>query len=280
MTDDVHPGAVGPGGEPRWEIEDLRTGWRQAGVEPGMHVIIHSALSSIGRVRGGAATVVSSLRRAVGPEGTLVTPSFTPQVADPDPLVRGLPDESVRVRRDQVPLFTPQMSSPMGAVAEALRLTPGAVRSWHPQVSVAALGACAGDIVASQPLQFAVGRGSPFERLRHVGGWILLVGVGHNRNSFLHHAESLIDRPRLKQRRFPVLVDGERIWWETLDVGDDNNTHFPVVGEDYERHAGIRPVQVGRARTVLLPAQDFVSFASHRLAELIDHERATASSSR
>lgn len=281
MADDVPPGAEVSGGSARsWEGDDLLAGWREVGVEPGMHVIVHSALSSIGRVRGGAATVVLSLRRALGPEGTLVTPAFTPQVADPNPLIRGVPDENVRILRDQVPLFTPELPSPMGAVAEALRLTPGAVRSRHPQASVAALGARAGDIVAKQPLNFAVGRGSPFDRLLRLEGWILLVGVGHERNSFLHHAESLIDRPRIKQRRFPVLVDGERIWWETRDVGDDNNTYFPVVGPEYERRAGIRPIEVGHARTVLLPADDLVAFASNRLAKLIDHERETASSSR
>jgi aminoglycoside 3-N-acetyltransferase len=96
----------------------------------------------------------------------------------------------------------------------------------------------------------------------------------------LHHAESLIARPRLKQRRFPVLVDGERIWWETLDVGDDNDTYFPVVGREYERHVGIRSVDVGRAETVLKSAQHFVPFASRRLIELLDEERTGASLSR
>ena len=178
-----------------------------------------------------------------------------------------------------MPLFGPDLSSPMGAVDEALRRTPGAVRSRHPQASVAALGARADDIVSRQPLHFAVGPGSPFATLLELGGWILLVGVGHNRNSFLHHAESLIARPRLKQRRFPVAVDGERIWWETLDVGDDNDTHFRV-GRDHERHAGIRPVDVGHARTVLLPARDLVPSASRRLTELLDEERMNASPSR
>lgn len=38
-------------------------------------------------------------------------------------------------------------------------------------------------------------------------------------------------------------VDGERVWAETPDVGNDNDTHFPVVGPDFERRAGIRPSQ-------------------------------------
>lgn len=259
--------------------DDLLAGWREAGVELGMHLIVHSAMSSIGRVRGGPATVVDSLCRAIGSEGTLVAPAFTPQVADPNPEVRSVSDDEVRARRDQVPVFTRDLPSQMGAVAETLRLTPKAVRSRHPQASVTALGARAQEIVARQPLQFAVGLGSPFETLLGLDGWILLVGVGHNRNSFLHHAESRIVRPRLKLRRFPMLVEGERVWWETLDVGDDNDTHFPVVGRDYERHAGIRPVDVGHARTVLLPARNFVSFAGRRLTDLLDQERSCASRS-
>lgn len=143
--------------------DDLLAGWREAGVELGMHLIVHSAMSSIGRVRGGAATVVDSLSRAIGSEGTLVVPAFTPQVADPHPEVRGVSDDDVRARRDQVPVFTLDLPSQMGAVAETLRVTPKALRSQHPQASVTALGARAQEIVARQPLHFAVGLGSPFE---------------------------------------------------------------------------------------------------------------------
>lgn len=238
-----------------------------------MHLIVHSALSSLGQVHGGSATVLMSLQAAVGSHGTLVVPAFTPQVTDPHPEVHGVPSADVRMRREQVPLFTPDLPSSMGAIAEQLRLTPGAMRSWHPQASVAALGARAEQIVSAQPLHFAVGGGSPFDALHELGGHILLVGVGHDRNSFLHYAESLIARPRLKQRRFPLLVRGERVWAETLDVGDDGGTHFPVVGREYEEQADIASTRVGHARAVLLPVQDFVSFASRRLAELLEEGR-------
>lgn len=126
--------------------------------------------------------------------------------------------------------------------------------------------------MSRQPLHFAVGAGSPFDTLHALGGHILLVGVGHNRNSFLHYCESLTAQPRLKQRRFPALVHGERVWVETIDVGDDGDTLFPVVGREYEEHAGITPTRVGDAQVVLLPVRDFVSFASHRLAELMRHD--------
>jgi aminoglycoside 3-N-acetyltransferase len=253
---------------------DLAEGWRRAGLERGMHVVVHSALSSLGPVCGGAATVVESLRDAVGDDGTIVVPAFTPQVADPDPETRGVPDAAVRARRAAVPLFTPDLPSPMGAVAEAFRRLPEAVRSRHPQASVAAVGAAAQAIVADQPLHFALGPGSPFARLADLDGRILLIGVGHNRNSFLHHAETFVPDRRLKLRRFPVGCGGERMWCETLDVGDDNDTHFPVVGQDFERYAGTVATTVAGARAVLLSARQFVPFAVARLTELLSADRA------
>ncbi len=238
-----------------------------------MHLIVHSSLSSLGSVGGGAATVVNSLRDAVTETGTLVVPAFTPQVADPAPTDCGVPDADVQARRGAVPTFSADLPSSMGAVAEAVRLLPGALRSRHPQASVAAVGSHAQQIVADQPWHFAVGPGSPFGHLLDVGGHILLIGVGHNRNSFLHHAESLTAQPRMKQRRFPMLVDGERVWWETMDVGDDNDTHFLVVGSGFEQESGVKSVTVGTARIVVLPARPFVAYAVDRLTELLAEER-------
>ncbi|MEV3858208.1 AAC(3) family N-acetyltransferase [Streptomyces sp. NPDC050095] len=208
-----------------------------------MSVIVHASLGSLGRVDGGAATVVDSLRTVLGPTGTLVVPTFTWQVTDPDPDHLGMPDPGVIARREAVPTFHPDLETTgMGAVPEAVRALPESVRSAHPQASVAAVGARAEDITSRQTLGFALGRTSPFGRLHDLGGHILLVGVGHDRNSFLHHAESLTPNPRLKVRRFPRNLDGERVWLETLDVGNDNGTYFPTVGRDFELRAGITEV--------------------------------------
>ncbi|MDG4864221.1 AAC(3) family N-acetyltransferase, partial [Streptomyces sp. T-3] len=65
--------------------DDLVRGWGATGVEEGMHLIVHSSLSRLGRIEGGAPAVVESLRTAVGEAGTVAVPAFTWQVADPDP---------------------------------------------------------------------------------------------------------------------------------------------------------------------------------------------------
>ncbi|MFD8085740.1 aminoglycoside N(3)-acetyltransferase [Kitasatospora sp. NPDC059722] len=248
----------------------LTEAWRSMGVREGMALMVHSSLSSLGRVEGGADAVVASLRAAVGPTGTVVVPAFTGSVVlDPHPEHTGVPTPEIAERRAAVPLFHPAMPSPMGAIAEALRALPESLRSPHPQASVAAVGAEAARITARQSLGDAVGRESPFGALHELDAHVLLLGVGHNRNTFLHYAESLAPAPRRKLRRFPMAVAGERVWIETIDVGNDNDTHFPVVGREFEEQAGIRPALVGTAPCRLLPVRRLTPFAVRRLGELL-----------
>ncbi|MEV8323423.1 AAC(3) family N-acetyltransferase [Kitasatospora sp. NPDC056731] len=249
---------------------DLVDGWRRVGVREGMAMIVHSSLSSLGRVDGGAAAVVASLREAVGPGGTVAVPTFTTAVVrDPVPEHAGLPSPEVAERRAAVPLFHPGLPSPMGAVPEALRALPESLRSTHPQASVAAVGAHAREVTARRSLGFAVGRESPFGALHDLGGYVLLIGVGHNRNTFLHYAETFAPNRRLKLRRFPMAIQGERVWIEAPDVGDDNDTHFPVVGKEFEERAGTHEVLVGNAACRLIPVRELIPFAVRRLTELL-----------
>ena len=55
----------------------LRADLRRLGVREGDCVMLHSSLSSLGRVEGGAEAVVEAFLDATGPEGTLITPAFT-----------------------------------------------------------------------------------------------------------------------------------------------------------------------------------------------------------
>ncbi|MBD0674733.1 AAC(3) family N-acetyltransferase [Streptomyces sp. CBMA156] len=235
-----------------------------------MALIVHSSLSSLGRVEGGAAAVAASLREAVGPGGTVAAPTFTSDtVRDPAPGHPGPPTPGIAEQRAAVPLFHPGLPCSTGAVAEALRALPESHRSTHPQVSVAAVGTHAREVTARRSLGFAVGRESPFGALHDLGGHVLLVGVGHDRNTFLHYAETFAPNRRLKLRRFPMAIQGERVWIEAPDVADDNGTHFPVVGREFEERAGIREAFVGSAPCRLLPVRDLIPFAVRRLTELL-----------
>ena len=99
----------------------LISDFRRLGLREGMDVMVHSSLSSIGAVKGGADTVVDALLAAVGRSGTLLMPSFNH-------------------KRAQVynPMTTPTTN---GAIPNAMWRRPQAARSMHATHAVAAIGA-------------------------------------------------------------------------------------------------------------------------------------------
>src|SRR3712207_4214212 len=100
--------------------QDIRTALGSLGLGQGDTVLVHSALSSLGQVEGGAKGLVQALLDLLGPAGTLVVPTL-PSVTEP---------------------FDPETSpSTVGRVSEVVRLWPGALRSRHPTHAVSAVGA-------------------------------------------------------------------------------------------------------------------------------------------
>ena len=63
--------------------ESLAADLRRLGVEAGVTVMIHSSLSSLGWVAGGAHAVVLALLDGVGHEGTLMLPAHSGGLSDP-----------------------------------------------------------------------------------------------------------------------------------------------------------------------------------------------------
>lgn len=49
----------------------------ELGILPGDIVLVHSSLSALGFVEGGAQTVIDTLLSAVGPQGTLLMPAHS-----------------------------------------------------------------------------------------------------------------------------------------------------------------------------------------------------------
>src|SRR5918998_6417746 len=113
-----------------------RLGLRQGGV-----TMVHCRMSVLGRVVGGAETVVRALLDASGPEGTLV--AYTGWQDGPPDNLDSLDDETRRVYLEEHPAYDPRFalsSRDHGRIPEALRTWPGARHSGHPEAGVAALG--------------------------------------------------------------------------------------------------------------------------------------------
>ena len=242
-------------------VADLRA----LGVESGMVLLVHASLGRIGWVAGGAVTVIEALEEALGPEGTLVMPTFTEDLADPsewsDPPV---PGDWLETLRAHLPLFDPAKTPTrtMGRIAELFRTWPGVRRSDHPVTSLVASGPLAEDIVAQHALAFSLGDGTPMARLYHHDARVLLLGVDHTSNSSLHLAESRARHGRRKTIRFPILEKGARVWRDYPEVIDDNGRLFPEIGRDFET-AGLATIgPVGGAESRLMPQRALVDFAA------------------
>ena len=249
-------------------VDSLSHDLSSLGIQLGSTVMVHSSLGEIGWTVGGPVSVVRALLDALGPEGTLVMPAESPYLLDPsewnDARVKAEWHETIRAA---LPVFDPHTTpTTMGAIAEAFRTYPGTQRSNHPIVSVCANGPHASKITSEHSLELCEGRGTPFEELYNLNAQTLLLGVGFNRCTSLHYAESLVPKRRTTTHRYPMNVNGERVWIETTDMANDDGFHFPVVGDQFAETASIRFGTVGQADSMLFSTRELVDFAESYFA--------------
>lgn len=252
--------------------QKLASDLRNLGIREGMVLIVHSSLSALGWVSGGAAAVILALEDALGESGTLVMPTHSGDYSDPaewsNPPV---PENWIPVIRETMPAFDRDLTPTrgIGAVPECFRKQRGTVRSGHPQGSFAARGPLAEAITARHGLDFAFGDQSPLARVYDLEGSVLLLGAGQDSNTSLHLAEYRADFSGKEeiQQGAPVMVDGVREW-VTFREYSEGSERFPEIGEAYQRAGGeLRAGRVGQAEAMLIPQRELVDFAVEWLEE-------------
>lgn len=128
------------------------------GVERGGILVVHASFRSVGPVDGGPGALIEALSEALGPEGTLVMPSFTDWDDD----------------RPFDPLRTPCRD--LGIVADIFWRMPGVLRSDSPH-AFAARGPYAAEICRPHPPDLPHGPDSPIGRVHDLDGQVLLLGA-------------------------------------------------------------------------------------------------------
>ncbi len=248
----------------------LRGDLEAIGVRAGDAVMVHAAMSRVGRLLNGPDALIGALLDAVGPSGTVL--AYT----DWDGAYDDLLDADGRVLpewREHVPPFDPAASRAIrdnGVLAEFVRTTPGARRSGNPGASVAALGARADWFTADHPLDYGYGEGSPLARLVEARGQVLMVGAPLDTMTLLHHAEHLARLPGKRVRRYeaPLATPGGVAWRmiEEFDTSDPVVAGLPddFFGEIVREHLALghgREGAVGDAPSVLVNAAEICAFA-------------------
>jgi aminoglycoside 3-N-acetyltransferase len=228
------------------------------GVAPGGVLLVHSSYKSLGQVIGGPQAVVEALLTAAG---TVVVPTHTPDISDPaswsNPPV---PQEWWEPIRHESPGFdvarTPA-SKWMGRLSELVRTWPGARRSDHPQVSFAAVGPRAAEIVERHSLAGGLGDDSPLGAVYRLDGQILLLGCGHDTNTSLHLAE--VRQPGAPRHRAGSAVRGRG--WTTWTEVDVDSGDFDAIGAAFEQTGAVSVGPVGASTARLMSQRAAVDFA-------------------
>lgn len=245
--------------------QDIISALQAVGVEEGQSIEVHTSLSSMGYVCGGPQIVIEALLETVGKNGTILMPTQSWKNLDPTCGVHWEePEAWWQIIRDNWPAYDKNITptNTMGAVAEMFRKWPGTLRSDHPARSVAAWGKHAEYLTQNHDLSNIFGEGSPIGKLYELDGYVLLIGVGYDKNTSIHLADVRAEYPgkHFCTEHSAVMENGKRIWkaYDTLFVDGED---FVQIGEAFEKAYPVKKAALGNAVIRLMKQRDIVDFA-------------------
>ncbi|UCZ53075.1 AAC(3) family N-acetyltransferase [Bacillus shivajii] len=245
-------------------VSTLASDFGKIGLKPGMTVLVHSSLSSIGWTVGGSVSVVQALMDIITEEGTIVMPTHSGDLSDPakweNPPV---PDSWWQTIRDTMPAFDPAYTptNGMGAIVDVFRSFPKVERSNHPSVSFAAWGKYKERVVSNHSLDFGLGEQSPLAKLYDLDAKVLFIGTTYDTNTCFHLGEYRAGNRNVVTECAPVIDRGERTWKSYQEIEYDDEM-FEKVGEKFESKHLVCIGKVGMANARLFSIVDAVDFST------------------
>lgn len=219
---------------------------RALGIREGGVLLVHTSYRAVRPVDGGPEGLIGALRDSLGPDGTLVMPSWSGDDDQPfDPL-------------------TTPASPDLGIVADTFWRLPGVIRSAH-CFAFAAAGPEAARVTADPlPLPPHV-PASPVGRVHDLDGQVLLLGVGHDANTTLHLAELIAEAPYRVPHHCTVLGSDGRPVRVDYEENDHCCERFALADAWLLERGLQREGQVGQARARLMRSRDVVAVATGQL---------------
>lgn len=214
-------------------------------IEPGKPVLVHTSLKTIGEIDGGADTLLSALISHFTKDGGLLcipTHTWTKAVMDRS-----------------------KAETCVGVLPNIAATHPNAIRSMHPTHSIAVFGDrekalefVKGEIQANTPTSPDGSYGNFYKE----DGYILLIGVGHDKNTFLHCIEEKLEVPnRLTSEmveRTIIHEDGRvekrHLYWFDESKIPDVSVNFGKFEPAFRYYKCIRDGYIGNAKVQLCSA--------------------------
>ena len=171
------------------------------GVKRGGVLLVHTSFRAVRPVEGGAEGLIAALREVLGPDGTLVMPSWAGNRDEPF-------DGS----------STPSARS-LGVVPQIFWRLDGVGRSDHVH-AFSAVGPASATILRDDvPLPPHIPE-SPVGRVHDLDGQVLLLGVNHDANTTVHLAELLAGVPYRLPKYYTVFREGHL---ERIEYGENDH---------------------------------------------------------
>ncbi len=225
--------------------KEIVEGLKQLGLKEGDSVIVHSALTSFGKVEGGAEGLIDALLELIGPEGTLLMPCFGAQ-----------------------PLDIENTPTNLGAVPETFRKRKGVVRSRNPLSSVVAYGKKAEYYVKDhEKIDCPYTEGSPYIKLAEDNGYILLLGVDQDRNTTLHSVEALAKAPYMKPKSGKWIDENGKIQEKTYQYCAGPHRNFIGVDPMLRKEGICKVGKIGNCVVRLMRSKDLIDFLVPKVKE-------------
>ena len=238
-------------------------------VAQGKIVSVHASLKAVGEIEGGGETLLSALTEFFTAKGgVLCIPTHTWDTNVYD------------MRKNQ---------SCTGVLSRLAAGHPKAVRTTHPSHSVALFGDCnkVQELFALEDV--SVTPASPdgcMGKLYDEDGYVLLIGVGQNKNTFLHCVEEMLNVPnRLTKERIAHTViypDGRQETKHIYCFDEENffdaSVNFGKFEPAFRYHGAIIDGKIGNASVQLCRARKMkevveLIYRNNHFKELLDSEK-------
>lgn len=231
-------------------IDDLK----KIGVEDGDHLAVLLSFKSIGYVEGGPNTLIDALLETVGPNGTVMMNTYTPNF----PLSK-IESDYIFDRR-----FTPALT---GLVPNVFMKRQDAIRSGHPVCSVAAIGNLAEYLTEGHneksPLHM------PYSSLANKNGKYLCIGLREAAlGAIRHEAQRLAGLfdvvPMLRGARYRN--DGGDVKLYIFNTPPCVK-RLPALIPRLEKMGVVKISRIGMAYSIFGPARDTLDAMTEMLKE-------------
>ncbi len=230
--------------------EQLKNQLTELNVPSNVPVIVHTSLKAVGEIEGGGETLLEVLiEHCTKNGGLLCIPTHTWAFAR----------EEGRIALDLTKKETCVGTLPLLALSH-----PNAVRSLHPTHSMVVFGSTAKEFVSGEEkFNTPAHANSCYGKIYKQNGAILLIGVGHERNTFIHCVDEILNIPN----RFADETKRVKIKYESGEteekqmythfakgIGTSISAKFPKFAPAFEYHGATKKGKIGNAETILCSA--------------------------